>query len=49
LKKALWDLESPGETYDFDFLPVGLGPLLLEVELQRAAGQRASISLGIAQ
>jgi FtsP/CotA-like multicopper oxidase with cupredoxin domain len=37
----------PGETYDFEFLPVGLSPLRLEVELQRAAGQRASVSLGI--
>lgn len=35
----------PGETYDFEFLLVGPAPLRLEVELQRAAGQRASVSL----
>ncbi|HLA71064.1 MAG TPA: multicopper oxidase domain-containing protein [Steroidobacteraceae bacterium] len=42
------DLEIfPGETYDFEFLPIGRSPLRLEVELQRATGQRATVALSI--
>jgi FtsP/CotA-like multicopper oxidase with cupredoxin domain len=42
------DLEIfPGETYDFEFVPVERTPLRLEVELQRAAGQRATVALSI--
>jgi FtsP/CotA-like multicopper oxidase with cupredoxin domain len=37
----------PGETYDFEFSPVGPSALRLEAELQRAAGQRAAVSLKI--
>jgi FtsP/CotA-like multicopper oxidase with cupredoxin domain len=42
------DLEIfPGETYDFELVPVERTPLRLEVELQRAAGQRATVALSI--